>query len=68
MQAIKQGFSRRVLKSVRKRGVAAQQELFDDAILRILDRNRSRLGLGIEAIRHQIALGKAAISSFKHFL
>jgi putative transposase len=28
MQAIKQGFSRRVLKSVRKRRVAAQQELF----------------------------------------
>jgi putative transposase len=27
MQAIKQGFSRRVLKTVRKRGVAAQQEL-----------------------------------------
>jgi putative transposase len=27
MQAIKQGFSRRVLKSVRKRRVAAQQEL-----------------------------------------
>ena len=28
MQAIKQGFSRRVLKSVRKRRVSAQQELF----------------------------------------
>jgi REP element-mobilizing transposase RayT len=28
MQAIKQGFSRRVLKSVRKRRVGAQQELF----------------------------------------
>jgi putative transposase len=28
MQAIKQGFSRRVLKAVRKRRVAAQQELF----------------------------------------
>jgi len=28
MQAIKQGFSRRVLKSVRKRRVTAQQELF----------------------------------------
>jgi REP element-mobilizing transposase RayT len=28
MQAIKQGFSRRVLKSLRKRRVAAQQELF----------------------------------------
>jgi REP element-mobilizing transposase RayT len=28
MQTIKQGFSRRVLKSVRKRRVAAQQELF----------------------------------------
>jgi len=28
MQAIKQGFSRRVLKSVRKRRVAAQRELF----------------------------------------
>ncbi len=28
MQAIKQGFARRVLKSVRKRRVAAQQELF----------------------------------------
>jgi putative transposase len=28
MQAIKQGFSRRVLKSVRKRRVAAQKELF----------------------------------------
>jgi REP element-mobilizing transposase RayT len=28
MQAIKQGFSRRLLKSVRKRRVAAQQELF----------------------------------------
>ena len=28
MQAIKQGLSRRALKSVRKRGVAAQQELF----------------------------------------
>ena len=28
MQAIKQGFSRRVLKSVRKRRVATQQELF----------------------------------------
>jgi putative transposase len=28
MQAIKQAFSRRVLKSVRKRRVAAQQELF----------------------------------------
>ena len=29
MQAIKQSFSRRVLKSVRKRRVAAQQELFE---------------------------------------
>jgi hypothetical protein len=28
MQAIKQGFSRRVLKSVRKRQVATQRELF----------------------------------------
>jgi putative transposase len=28
MQAVKQGFSRRVLKSLRKRRVAAQQELF----------------------------------------
>ena len=28
MQAIKQGFSRRVLKAVRKRRIAAQQELF----------------------------------------
>jgi hypothetical protein len=28
MQAIKPGFSRRVLKSLRKRRVAAQQELF----------------------------------------
>lgn len=31
---------------------AAQQELFDLAILRVLDANRSRFGLGVEAVRH----------------
>jgi hypothetical protein len=33
----------------------AQQELFDDAILRVLDGNRTRFGLGAEAIGHLIA-------------
>lgn len=33
---------------------AAQTELFDRAILRVLDRNRSRLGFGAEAIGFQM--------------
>jgi hypothetical protein len=31
---------------------AAQQELFDLAILRVLDGNRTRYGLNLEALRH----------------
>jgi hypothetical protein len=30
----------------------AQQELFDLALLRLLDANRTRFGLGLEAIAH----------------
>lgn len=33
----------------------AQQELFDLAILRVLDANRTRFGLGADAIRHLLA-------------
>lgn len=33
----------------------AQQELFDDAILRVLDANRTRYGLGVEGIGHHLA-------------
>ena len=34
---------------------AEQQELFDLAILRVLDANRSRFGLGLDGIGHLVA-------------
>ena len=34
----------------------AQQELFDLAILRVLDTNRTRHGLGVESIRHWMGM------------
>jgi hypothetical protein len=35
--------------------IPAQEKLFDDAVLRVLDSNRSRLGLSAEAIGHLVA-------------
>ena len=57
MQAIKQGFSRRVLKSVRKRRVAAQQELFAVGVehvwqRRFYDFNVWTKGKRIEKLRY----------------
>jgi len=33
-----------------------QQQLFDEAILRVLDANRTRFGLGVPAVAHLLAI------------
>jgi putative transposase len=60
MQAIKQGFARRVLKSIRKRRVAAQQELFAVEVehvwqKRFYDLNVDTAGKRIEKLRYMHA-------------